>query len=370
MYIHELNEWPKFTWETGRLEPLLEEVRRERSELFDELSKSCFEELGQNLREEAAVQMLTEEVVKTSAIEGERLDPDQVRSSIARKLGLELGGLRIDVEVKDRNIDGIVNVVLDASHQWKEALTADRLYKWHGWLFPTGYSDYGKVLVGQWRDGPIEVVSSPFNKQRVHFAGPEALRLKEEMEKFLHWFEEDSKIDPIAKAGIAHLYFVTIHPFDDGNGRIGRAVADLALARADGADQRFYSMSAQIKHDRKDYYIMLEQAQRGTLDITNWLEWFSKCLVRSIQWAKQALHAVIKKAQVRRKMEKLDLNDRQQKVMLKFLDGGFGDVLTASKYKSSAKCSADSANRDLSKLAESGILERSGQGKSTSYVIN
>jgi Fic family protein len=369
LYIHELNEWPNLTWDTGRLTALLEEVRKERSELFDELSKSCFEELGQNLREEASVQMLTEEVVKTSAIEGEKLDPDQVRSSIARKLGLELGGLRKDVAVKDRNIDGIVNVVLDASHKWKEALTTDRLYKWHGWLFPTGYSDYGKVTVDQWREGPIEVISSPFNKQRVHFVGPEALRLKEEMEKFLQWFEEDQETDLIVKAGIAHLYFVTIHPFDDGNGRIGRAIADLALARADGAEQRFYSMSAQIKHDRKEYYVLLEQTQRGSLDITSWLEWFLKCLIRSVQWAKQALHAVIKKAQILRKMEKLDLNERQQKVMLKFLDGGFGHLLTTSKYKISAKCSPDSANRDLAKLVEIDLLERSGRGKSTSYVI-
>jgi Fic family protein len=369
MYIHELNEWPNFTWDSGRLEPLIKQARQERNELFEELSKSCFEELGENLRAEAAVQMLTQEVVKTSEIEGQKLDPDLVKSSIARKLGLNLGGLREADERKTRDIDGIVDVVLDASHNWNQPLTAERLYKWHAWLFPTGYSDLGKIIIGKWRESPIEVVSSPFNKQRVHFAGPAEIRLNEEMEKFIAWFESDQNIDPILKAGIAHLYFVTIHPFDDGNGRIARAIADLAMARADGVSQRFYSMSAQIKNDRKDYYIMLENTQKGTLDITNWLEWFLKCLIRSIQWAKQALHDVIRKARILRKMEKLELHERQKKIMLKFLNGGFGGFLNSTKYKNSADCSADTANRDLIMLTELDLLERTGQGKSTSYVI-
>jgi Fic family protein len=369
VYIHELNEWPNFTWDAGRLEPLVEQAQQERNELFEELKGSCFEELGENLRTEAAVQMLTQEVVKTSEIEGQMLDPEQVRSSIARKLGLDLGGLREADERKTRDIDGIVNVVLDASHKWNQPLTAERLYKWHAWLFPTGYSDLGKIIVGKWRESPIEVVSSPFNKQRVHFVGPADVRLSEEMEKFTAWFESDQNIDPILKAGIAHLYFVTIHPFDDGNGRIARAIADLAMARADGVTQRFYSMSAQIKSDRKDYYIILETTQKGTLDITNWLDWFLSCLIRSIQWAKQALHDVIRKARVLRKMEKLELNERQEKIMVKFLNGGFGEILNSTKYKNSAGCSADTANRDLAKLAELDLLERTGQGKSTSYVI-
>lgn len=369
MYIHELNEWPNFTWDAGRLHPLIEEATKERTELFEELKGSTFEELGENLRAEAAVQMLTQEVVKTSEIEGQRLDPEQVRSSIARKLGLDLGGLREADERKTRDLDGIVNVVLDASHNWSQPLTAERLYKWHAWLFPTGYSDLGKIIVGKWRESRIEVVSSPFNKQRVHFAGPADIRLNEEMEKFIAWFESDQSIDPILKAGIAHVYFVTIHPFDDGNGRIARAIADLAMARADGVNQRFYSMSAQIKSDRKDYYITLETTQKGTLDITNWLDWFLSCLIRSMQWAKQALHDVIRKARVLRKMEKLELNERQKKIMVKFLNGGFGEFLNSTKYKNSADCSPDTANRDLAKLAELGLLERIGQGKSTSYVI-
>lgn len=313
--------------------------------------------------------MLTQEVVKTSEIEGEKLDPDQVRSSIARKLGLDLGGLRAADERQTRDIDGIVNVVLDASFKGSEPLTAERLYKWHAWLFPTGYNDLGKIVAGKWRESPVEVVSSPFNKQRVHFAGPADIRLNEEMEKFITWFESDQDLDPILKAGIAHLYFVTIHPFDDGNGRIARAITDLAMSRADGVSQRFYSMSAQIKCDRKDYYIILEKTQKGTLDITDWLDWFLSCLIRSIQWAKEALHGVIRKARALRKMEKLELNERQKKIMIKLLNGGFGEFINATKYKNSADCSADTANRDLNKLAKLDLLQRTGQGKSTSYVI-
>lgn len=237
MYIHELIEWPRFFWDSSRLESLVEQAKDERNELFEELKGSGFEQLGENLRNEAVVQMLTQEVVKTSEIEGQNLDPEQVKSSIALKLGLDLGGLRAVDERKTRDIDGIVNVVLDASYKSDEPLTAERLCKWHAWLFPSGYSDLGKISVGKWRESPVEVVSSPFNKQRVHFEGPADIRLNEEMEKFIDWFESDQDTDHILKAGIAHLYFVTIHPFEDGNGRIARAIADLALARADGVSE-------------------------------------------------------------------------------------------------------------------------------------
>ncbi len=370
MYIHELKEWPDFRWDENRLEALLSQVKISQSELFLQLSESCFDEISDRLRSEAALQMLTEEVVKTSDIEGEKLDPDLVRSSIARKLGLDMGGLRRKAEQqKDRSIEGIVNVVLDASHNWKEPLTKERLYKWHGWLFPVGYGDLGKVSVGQWRDGPMQVISSPFNKQRVHFEAPGALRLPSEMDNFLNWFEIEDKVNPILKAGIAHLYFVTVHPFDDGNGRIARAITDLAMARADSVDQRFYSMSAQIRADRKDYYSKLEETQKGTLEITEWLNWFLECLLRSLEWAKVALVHVIRKAHVLKQMETAELNDRQRKIMLKFLDGGFGEFLNSSKYKHSASCSADTANRDLVKLVDLRLLERTGQGKSTSYRI-
>jgi len=369
LYIHELREWPNFSWDAGRLDPLLKAVAQERAELFEQLSNSCFDELGQSLREEASVQMLTQEVLKTSEIEGEKLDPSQVRSSIAKKLGLNLGGLRKEEPQRGRSVDGIVTVVLDATHRWEEPLTAERLCSWHSLLFPNGWNDFGAITIGKWREGPMQVVSSPFNKQRVHFVAPEAARLQKEMDEFLGWFESKEDLDPILKAGIAHLYFVTIHPFDDGNGRLARAIADLALSRADREKQRFYSMSAQIRHERKDYYEMLEQTQKGTLDITEWLEWFLNCLLRSIQWAKEALQAVIRKAAVSKRMATLDLNDRQLKVMLKYLDGGFGEVLNTSKYRSALSCSADTANRDLSNLAELGLLERTGQGRSTSYSI-
>ncbi|MBP9092941.1 Fic family protein [bacterium] len=369
MYIHELTEWPNFHWDENRLKPLLAEVTRLQKELFEDLRHSCFDDVGSSLRDEAALEMLTQEVVKTSDIEGEKLNSDQVRSSIATKLGLNVGGLRLAQGQPNRNVDGIVNVVLDAAHRWKEPLTAERLYSWHALLFPTGYSNFGKITVGQWRDGPMQVVSSPFNKQKVHFEAPESNRLPDEMEKFTTWFEASNSLHPVLKAGIAHLYFVTIHPFDDGNGRIARAIADLAMARADGVDQRFYSMSAQIKSDQKQYYIILEKTQKGTLDITEWLEWFLDCLCNSLQWAQSALQAVIRKARVLRRMEKLDLNERQQKIMLKYLNGEFGERLNTAKYKNSANCSADTANRDLKYLEKLELLERIGQTKSTAYSI-
>lgn len=369
MYIHDLTEWPNFYWDENRLKPLLAEVNGLQRQLFDDLSHSYFDEIGSSLRDEAALEMLTQEVVKTSDIEGEKLNSDQVRSSIATKLGLNVGGLRFAQGQPNRNIDGIVNVVLDATHRWKEPLTPERLYAWHASLFPSGLNDFGKITIGQWRDGPMQVVSSPFNKHRVHFEAPESNRLHEEMEKFITWFEASDSLHPVLKAGIAHLYFVTIHPFDDGNGRIARAIADLAMARADGVDQRFYSMSAQIKSDQKQYYIILEKSQKGTLDISEWLEWFLDCLCRSFQWAQSALQAVIRKARVLRRMEKLQLNERQQKIMLKFLNGEFGERLNATKYKNSASCSADTANRDLKQLEKFELLERMGQTKSTAYSI-
>lgn len=369
MYIHELKEWPRFYWDSSRLTPLIEQVTQMQAALFASLQGSYFEEVSSTLKDEAALEMLTHEVVKTSDIEGEKLDPAQVRSSIATKLGLNVGGLRIESNRPDRNIEGIVNVVLDAAHNWKTPLTADRMCAWHAALFPTGYNNFGKITVGQWRDGPMQVISSPFNKQRIHFEAPEPIRLPDEMEKFLSWFEADSSPHPILKAGIAHLYFMTIHPFDDGNGRLGRAIADLAMARADGVDQRFYSMSAQIKADQKEYYIILEKTQKGTLEITEWLEWFLNCLIRSISWAQASLVGVTRKARVVKRIEQLTLNERQTKIMLKFLNGTFGERINTSKYKNSAGCSADTANRDLKQLEEMGLLERTGTGKSTAYGI-
>lgn len=362
MYIHELNEWPNFCWDPARLQPLLAAVRQLQFELCTELS-----ELGFDDQVQASVRILTEEVVKTSEIEGQKLDPEDVRSSIARKLGLDTGGLR-KAERLDRNVDGIVNVVLDATRNYSAPLTENRLHGWHAALFPTGWTEFQKIGVGQWRDQPVQVISSPFSKQTVHFEAPASLRLPEEMEKFLAWFERDD-VDPILKVGIAHLYFVTIHPFEDGNGRIARAIADLAMSRADKMEQRFYSMSAQIRNDRKDYYNALESAQKGTLDITDWLDWFLSCLIRSIDWARQALHEVLRKARVWRSLKDVQLNERQHKIMNKLLDGDFFGNLNAPKYAKMTDCSPDTANRDLAHLVECGVLEKSGKGKSTKYTL-
>lgn len=368
MYIHELNEWPNFTWEEQRLAPLIARSAEVRSGLFERLKNSCFDSgISNSLRAEASLRMLTQEVLKTSEIEGAKLDPDEVRSSIARKLNLEVGGLRRAKE--NRDVEGIVDVVLDASHRWREPLTAERLFLWHSKLFPTGWGDAGRISVGKWREGPIEVVSSPYNKQRIHFEGPAALRLSSEMERFLVWFETENNVDAILKAGIAHLYFVTIHPFDDGNGRIARAITDLAMARADRVDQRFFSMSAQIKSDRKGYYDILESTQKGTLEITNWLEWFLNCLERSIHWAEDALVQVIRKARVLHRLDNVSLNSRQRKIIVKYLDGAFGELLNSTKYRNTAGCSADTANRDLNELVELAILERVGKGRNTSYKV-
>lgn len=367
MYIHELKEWPRFTWDEQILDPLVRRADAARLRLFEQLKNSRFDSgISNALREEASLKMLTQEVLKTSEIEGAKLDPDQVRSSIALKLNLELGGIRATTQHRD--VEGIVDVVLDASHRWREPLTSERLFLWHSKLFQTGWGDAGKISVGQWRQGSIQVVSSPYNKQRIHFEGPAALRLPAEMDRFLDWFEGASDINPTIKAGIAHFYFVTTHPFEDGNGRIARAITDLAMARVDRVDQRFYSMSAQIKSDRKGYYDILESSQRATLAITPWLEWFLNCLERSI-WAEDGLAQVIKKSQVLQRLENVSLNHRQQKIIVKYLDGSFGEFLNSTKYKHSAGCSADTANRDLIELVKLGILERVGKGKSTNYTV-
>jgi len=368
MYIHDLAEWPNFTWNDGKLKPLLGEIRQLQVGLRAELNQLGFED-----KTEASLRVLTEDVVKTSEIEGEQLDALLVRSSIARRLGLDVGGLA----KIDRQVEGVVYVVLDATTNFDQSLTQDRLYGWHASLFPTGYGGYGvKILVGQWRhdrNGPMQVVSGAVGKERVHFVAPEQLRLPLEIEKFLAWFElktsEACDIDPIIKAGIAHLYFVTIHPFDDGNGRIARAIADLALARADKMGQRFYSMSAQIRKEHNAYYEILEQTQKGTLDVTTWLEWFLICLTRAIHGAQTVLHDVLRKVRVWRFLNKVELNERQHKMLNLLLDQDFFGALSTPKWAKMTGCSLDTANRDLAKLVEHGILEKSGQGRSTRYKL-
>ena len=363
MYLWEIADWPALTWDEKRLTRLLAEVSRQQGRLLGKM-----ETLGFELRNEAHLQTLTEDVVKSSEIEGEKLERDQVRSSIARRLGMDAGGL---VPV-DRNVEGVVEMMLDATGNYDQPLTEERLFAWHASLFPTGRSGMTKIRVGSWRDdssGPMQIVSGPVGREKVHYEAPPAERMPDEMAKFLRWFEQPGDIDPLLIAGLAHLWFVTIHPFDDGNGRIARAIADMALARSEKTDQRFYSMSAQIRREHKNYYDKLEMAQKGDLDITRWQDWFLNCLGRAIAGAQDTLGAVLDKARFWERFATEALNDRQIKVLNRLLDGLEGK-LTTSKWAKLAKCSQDTAYRDILDLIERGALQKDpGGGRSTSYSL-
>jgi Fic family protein len=326
------------------------------------------ESLGFELRTEASVAVLTSDVVKSSAIEGEMLDPDEVRSSISRRLGLNVAGL----PKAGRDVEGVVEMMLDATRKFDVPLTKQRLFDWHASLFPTGRKGMTKIKVGAWRtmdSGRMQVVSGPIGHEKVHFTAPDAQRLGTEMDQFIDWFNAPPSIDPVLKAGIAHFWFVTIHPFDDGNGRTARAIADMALARADGTKDRFYSMSSQIEAERKNYYRELESAQRGDLDITNWLAWFLGCLDRAIDGADQTLAAVLYKARLWQRINRRPVSDRQRLVINRMLEGWKG-FLSTSKYAKLAKCSADTALRDIRDLLDRGILvQNPGSGRSTSYRL-
>jgi Fic family protein len=326
------------------------------------------EALGFELRAEASLSVLTLNVVKSSAIEGEALDAQEVRSSIARRLGLDAAGL----PNASRNVEGVVEMMLDATQNFGEDLTEERLFAWHASLFPAGRSGMARIAVGKWRPedvGAMRVVSGPIGRETVHFEAPKAGKLEAEMTKFLRWFNTPSAVDPVLKAGIGHFWFVTIHPFEDGNGRIARAIADMALARADGTRQRFYSMSSQIEAERKDYYQELEFAQRGDLDITRWLSWFLGCLERAVDGAQQSLSGVLHKARMWEQINRQPVNERQRNVINRLLNG-FEGFLTTSKYAKLAKCSPDTALRDIRELVERGILlQNPGRGRSTSYRL-
>lgn len=372
-YIHLLKDWPAFKWEDDKIILPLSTVRHKQGRLLGKL-----EGLGFRLREEATLETLTQDVVKSSEIEGEKLPADQVRSSIARRLGIEIAG-----EVpSNRNVEGVVEMMLDATQRYDSLLTDERLFGWHAALFPTGRSGMPayavasagkyKIQVGGWRDdskGPMQVVSGAIGREKVHYEAPEAGRLNVEMDKFLEWFNKTTNMDPVLKAAIAHLWFVTIHPFDDGNGRIARAIADMQLARADGSRQRFYSMSAQIQRDRNGYYDVLEKTQKGNLDITKWLLWFIECLDRAISLSEENLSGVTRKAKFWESHQGIALNERQRKMLNKLMDG-FEGKLTSSKWAKIAKCSPDTALRDIQDLIEKEFLEKEeGGGRSTSYRI-
>jgi Fic family protein len=362
-FIHQQVNWPNFTWENDDIINLLSEARNLQGRLIGKM-----ESLGFDLINEAILDTLTLDVIKSSEIEGEYLNPEQVRSSIARRLGMEIVG---SVE-SDRNIDGVVEMMLDATQNCFKLLTAERLFDWHAALFPTGRSGMYRITVADWRkdtNGPMQVVSGAMGKEKVHFQAPDSSLVEKEMNLFLDWFNNNQKIDLVLKAAIAHLWFVTIHPFDDGNGRMARALTDMLLAQSDKSNQRFYSMSAQIRIERKEYYEMLEKAQKGNLDITEWIKWFLNCLINALKSTDSVLVRVLFKADFWVKHSKTLINERQKKLLNRLLDG-FDGKLTSSKWAKIAKCSKDTAIRDINDLIDKDILQKEAAGgRSTNYEL-
>ncbi len=368
-YIHQTNVWPKFTWDHQLIASVLGPVRNRQGRLLGRM-----EALGFPLRKEAVLQTLTLDVIKSSEIEGEILDLAQVRSSIARRLGMDVGGL----VHADRNVEGVVEMMLDATQNFNKPLTKDRLFGWHASLFPSGRSGMHKITVGAWRrdtQGPMRVVSGPVGREKVHYEAPSADHLGREMKAFLDWFKNSADLDLVLKAGIAHFWFVAIHPFDDGNGRIARAIADMQLARADGSKERFYSMSVRIRQERNAYYGILEKTQKSThmtndgIDITPWLEWFLGCLDRALDTTESTLAGVFKKARFWEAHPSGSLNERQRTMINKLFDG-FEGKLTTSKWAKITKCSQDTALRDILDLVKKTVLMRdSAGGRSTNYLL-
>ncbi len=360
MYIYQLENWPNFTWDQERINALLIPLRHLQGRLIGGM-----ESVGFFLREETVLKTLTQDVVKSSEIEGEILDYSSVRSSIARRLGIESAAL----DPVDRNVEGVVEMMLDATQKFDQPLTQERVFAWHAALFPTGRSGMSKILVGGWRLGPVFVVSDRPDKETVHFEAPAAKLVEHEMGLFLNWLNQNTSIDPVLKAAIAHLWFVTIHPFDDGNGRIGRAIADLLLARSENSSHRFYSLSAQIQLQRREYYDILEKTQKGKLDITPWIQWFFNCLDKAMKSALSTLEAILEKKQFWETLAGVSLNDRQRKVINLLLED-FQGKLTSTKWAKLTKCSQDTAYRDLIELVDRGILAKSPEGgRSQSYFL-
>ncbi len=359
MYIYERNNWPQLTWNAEAISTLLGKVRHRQGHILGQMQG-----LGFDLQDETMLNALTLDVIKSSEIEGEMLNHEQVRSSIARRLGIDIAG----AVQAERNVEGIVEMMLDATQKYDTPLTADRLYNWHGALFPTGRSGLYKIKTAAWRDDVMQVTSGPMGREIVHFEAPAPAKVPSEMHAFLDWFEQEQDLDPVLKAGISHLWFVTIHPFDDGNGRITRAITDLQLARADQSKKRFYSMSAQIQAERNIYYDILERTQKSDLDITDWLEWFLDCLLRSMDQTDETISKTLIRARFWETYRELELNARQQKIISMLLDD-FSGKLQVSKYAIITKTSADTALRDLQDLVKKGVLEIEGSGRGTSYRV-
>jgi Fic family protein len=357
MYIHELKSWPNFLWDQDKLSELLIQLRHLQGRLIGGM-----ESIGFHARDETVLQVLTQDVVKSSEIEGAILDQSLVRSSVARHLGMDAG-----LNNTDRNVEGIVEMMLDATQNFDQPLTKERLFKWHASLFPNVNQ---KIRIGAWRTGLVRVVSGRMDKEEtVHFEAPPAERVDHEMKLFLDWFNQETSMDQVLKSAIAHLWFITIHPFDDGNGRIARAIGDLMLARSEKSSRRFYSLSAQIQKERKGYYAILEQTQKGKLDITLWIEWFFNCLKRAIEEALSVLETIRGKSQFWEAVAEISMNERQRKVINRMLDG-FEGKLTSSKWAKITKCSQDTAYRDILDLVDKGILAKNPEGgRNTSYTL-
>ena len=363
MYIHQQPDWPHLHWRMEDLAVQLADVRYLQGHLLGRM-----EDVGFEIRQEVTLASLAEEVVKTSEIEGEVLDAELVRSSVARRLGIDVGGL----DHNDRKVEGAVQMMMDATEQYSQPLTKERLCEWQSALFPAGRSGMQRIIVGGWRQdvtGPMQVVSGLIGRERVHFEAPDAARIDWEMAAFLEWFNSATNIDPVIKAGLAHLWFVTIHPFEDGNGRVARAIAEMSLARADGTSQRFYSVSSQIRKERRDYYSTLEQTQKGSTDVTRWLSWFLHCVEAAIDSAEMAFIAATTKEWFWRSIAQITVNDRQR-LMINKLQDGFEGKLTTKKWAQIAKCSHDTALRDINELISHGVLKRSeAGGRNTSYDL-
>lgn len=359
-YIYEHENWTDFTWDDKAISVLFGQVRQMQGKIIGQMNA-----LGFSAKEEATLTALTLDVVKSSEIEGELLNYEQVRSSIARRLGINVGGL----VSSSRHIEGIVEMMLDATQRFDLPLTEARLFGWHAALFPTGHSGMYKIDTAQYRSGEMQIVSGAMGREQVHYEAVPANKVKAEMDAFLHWFNHEERIDPVLKAAIAHFWFIIIHPFDDGNGRIGRAISDTLLARAEGSGERFYSMSSQMLAERKQYYEVLQNTQHSTGDISEWLHWFLQCLQNAIRATEQSTQKILRKVEFWRKHEQTDINERQRLMLNKLLDG-FDGKLQSSKWAKIAKVSADTALRDIKDLIAKNILRQSPEGgRKASYEL-
>lgn len=365
-YIWERKNWPDFEWQNDKLIDLLGKARLAQGKLLSKVNA-----LGMDMGEESRAEILVEETIKTAAIEGQKLEEEAVRSSVARRLGLPAGG----VKKEDRNAEGMIDVIMDATVNYKRPLTAKRLKSWQAALFPTGYSGLRKIHVGKWRGKePMQVISGPIGREKIHFEAPPYKKIDKEMKSFINWWENKStKIDGLMRAGIGHFYFVSIHPFEDGNGRIARALTDMALAQDEAMAKRYYSLSSRIMKERESYYNILEKNQKGTLDITGWLEWFLLCYLRALEDSEKAISKVLKKAEFWRIHAQTELNKNQRKAINRLLEAepeGFEGGLTTRKYVSMTRTSRATAYRDISDMVEKNIIVRDkGKGRSVSYRL-